>query len=168
MRTGDPSCPLSCCSLSALELRPPGVVSESRGGEGRRPDKLRSGTPSVVLGGEEDESGKRARTASTIARMSSFVKGGWTLRFFGGGMVVGAPLTLLPSERVCLRYAWLLAGPAVCLFFLRGGITYTKITKFFTGWQQTQPYRTRSHYLTPQYTCFLRAQIFLSMPIKLM
>ena len=105
---------------------PPGVVSESCGGEGRRPDELRSRTPSVVLGGEEDESCKRARMASTIAEILSFVKGGWTLHFFGGGMVVVAPLTSLPPEGVCLCFAWFLAGPAVCLFFLHSSMTHTK------------------------------------------
>ena len=93
-------------------------------------DKLRFKALFVVLVGGEDEPGIRVRIASTIAGMLCLSKRGWTLHFFGGGVVIEALSTLLSPQRVCLHFPWFLVGPAVCLFFLHSGIAHTWTTEF--------------------------------------
>ena len=132
------------------------------GSEDRWFDKLVSGAPFVVLVDAEVEAGKRVRTASTIVRVSSLVKGGWTRLFFEGGVVVEAPFTSLSPEWVCLWLCWFLAGPLVHLFFLRGGIIDTKIILNWMTADTAVHNALRLSYMYLLHVLFTRANILIN------
>ena len=74
--------------------------------------------------------------------------------------MVEALLTSLLPERVCLHFAWFLAGPPVC-FSCVVALTHTRITEFLLGGSKTVVRNALTLSDTSVHMFFVRANILI-------